>query len=461
MQRLVRLCASRAARAVAALGPALLVVGPVAAQANTHFGVEPNDTKAQATLVEGIQPGEIIETSFPFPSYFRIRAADAPQQVYRYELWSPGSLGEMHVRGRAAQTDAVDPTSDLSLAMSGSVQSFDGFLAWYGFGKSEEVLATLDIYALVGGRFPNPTPARADFVMTAVTERDLGAVAELPLDLVVRPLTGSQDLELHVFDAEFNALPYAALDESAPGALEVRLPFEAPPGLYHVAVTDHEAASHLPPSALDFAATSGALDFAGAFVCGSRARFIDVELAVEPRGGGAPLARGTATKLLAYEALWFRVQIGQGQSYQSFCRGDGSAATCGCLGDAPPRSGMGCLNSTGRGATALALDHVQRGLWRVTLEDLPAHTFALGFVGLQAAAPTQAFGGLACIAPGAVRVGPAQADAAGTAVIPAYDPMASGFLAGQTLYLQAAYRDAVAPAACAVNFTSGFSFLAR
>jgi len=68
---------------------------------------------------------------------------------------------------------------------------------------------------------------------------------------------------------------------------------------------------------------------------------------------------------------------------------------------------------------------------------------------------------LSCIAPGALRVALAQADAAGTAVIPAYDPTASGFLAGQTLYLQAAYRDAIAPAGCGVNFTSGFSFVAR
>ena len=122
---------------------------------------------------------------------------------------------------------------------------------------------------------------------------------------------------------------------------------------------------------------------------------------------------------------------------------------------------MGCVNSTGRGATAIALDQLQRGLWRVTLEDLPANTFALGFVGLQSAAPAQAFGGLSCVAPGAVRVGPVQADAAGTAVVPAYDPTAGGFLAGQTLFLQAAYRDAVAPTGCAVNFTSGFSFVAR
>lgn len=128
------------------------------------------------------------------------------------------------------------------------------------------------------------------------------------------------------------------------------------------------------------------------------------------------------------------------------------------MGNSPSQSGMGCINSSGRGATVIALDHLQQGQWRMTLEDLPAHTLALAFVGLQGSSPAQAFGGLSCIAPDAVRVGPVAADAAGTAVIPAFDPTAGGFLAGQTLYLQGAYRDALARAGCMINFTSGSSF---
>lgn len=384
---------------------------------------------------------------------------DAPLAVYRYELWPLFGSGTLTLRGRTAMTDAVDPASDVPLATLGPPQSFGAFLAWYGFGKSEEVLTSVELSVFAQPRIYSP--GSADFVVTAATVADLGAVAAQPLELVARPLTNTTDLELHVFDAEFNALPYAALDGSAPGSLDVLLPFDAPPGLYYVAVTDHELATHSPPSAIDSVTSGIALDFAGGLACNSIARNFDIELVVQTAGGGASLTRATATKRLAYEALWFRLQVGQGQSYQSFCHADGSATTCGCLGDAPRRSGMGCLNSTGRGATAIALDHLQRGRWRVTLEDLPPSTFALGFVGLGAAAPAPSFGGLTCIAPGAVRVGPVQADPAGTAVMPAYDPTASGFLAGQTLYLQAAYRDAVAPIGCTVNYTSGFSFVAR
>jgi len=33
-----------------------------------YFGQEPNQSKAEATLVDGFQSGDVITTSFPFPS---------------------------------------------------------------------------------------------------------------------------------------------------------------------------------------------------------------------------------------------------------------------------------------------------------------------------------------------------------------------------------------------------------
>ena len=124
---------------------------------------------------------------------------------------------------------------------------------------------------------------------------------------------------------------------------------------------------------------------------------------------------------------------------------------------------MGCLNTTGRGATVVATDHVTpgSGAWRLTFEDLPPQTLVLAFVGLQAGPPVLAFGGASCVAPGAARTAPVQADPAGTATLAALQPSALGFLVGQRLYVQGAYRDAVALPGCQVNFTSGYSFVVR
>ena len=99
--------------------------------------------------------------------------------------------------------------------------------------------------------------------------------------------------------------------------------------------------------------------------------------------------------------------------------------------------------------------------WSFLVEDLPANTAALGFVSTSAVAPSVSLGGLLCLGPGFTRVGVAQASAAGSATLGPFDPVARGFLAGQSLYLQAAYRDTLAPLGCTVNTTAGYRFVAR
>lgn len=427
-----------------------------------HFGVEPNNSKATATPALDVRAGDwlALPLSGSSVNYFRVRHAPEPLGPHRYELRPSFMLlgNTLSILGRNAATDVVDPSSNAALSLVSDTPALTSYLAWYGFGKSEELYVDLSIWTtsrmhgLIG----------ADFVVSPAPEHDLGAVAEQSLVLAARALSGAPDLELHVFDAEWNALPYGANDDALGGSSAPRVVFDAPPGVYHIAVADREAASHLPPDARDLRAQSVVLDFAGAFACSAPGSMFDVELTVESAAGGPPLVSRSAQKFLAYEALWFRLQVGSGQTFGSHCHGDGSAGACGCLGAAPLQSAMGCVNSTGRGATAIASGlHLPGGAWRVTLEDLPPLTLALMFVSLQALPPAAAFGGLSCIGPAAVRVGPLQADAAGTAFAPAYDPAASGFLAGQTLFLQGAYRDALAPSGCQVNFTSGFWFVAR
>lgn len=438
-----------------------------AANAQQYFhGIEPNQDKAMASpalqmgaydrlaVAGGLFGGSIVP-----PNVFRIQTEALPPEVYRYEMW--GAYAPLStVLGRTATVDLVDPQSTAPVLPSPSGGPATPFLTWYGFGKSEEVF--IDFYAAGSGRMFSAT---TELIVSNVFERDLGAVPESDHVLRARIAPGSGamgDLELFVFDAEFNAIPYGSNDESALSTEGPAVLFDVPPGLYHVAVCDHAAATHLPPDAADLRTSADVLDFAGALVCGSTAVDVPVEVLIEDPSG-VIVAQGSATKLLPYEALWFRVQVGAGQSLESFCAGDGSAGTCGCLGLAPPRSGMGCKNSTGRGATLIATDHVSSGTgdWRVTLEDLPPMSLAIGFVGLQATTPAPLLGGSSCIAPGAARTVAVQADAAGTAVLSTLQPAALGFLVGQRVYVQCAYRDAVAPIGCQVNFTSGYSFLVR
>lgn len=441
----------------------LALASPALGQQN-FLAVEPNQDKSTAT--RAIQMGSydrlVVSGLFTFhtpPNVFRIEAEALPLDLYRYELrfdWVSPST----VLGRTAVVDQVDPQSTTALQTMVNLGSPSPYLSWYGFGKSEEVF--VDFHVAGGGRMFG---ASAELLASPVFERDLGSVPAGANVLRARAAPGTpanHDLELLVFDAELNALPYGSNDESALSLEGPALRFDVPPGLYHVAVCDHPAATHLPPDANDLRSAADVLDFRGALMCGSAETDVAIELLVED-GGGVVLAQVGATKVLPYETLWFRVQVGVGQALTSFCPGDGSRGPCSCLGAAPPNSRMGCRNSTGRGATVIATDHITggTGAWRVTLEDLPPQTLAIAFVGLQATAPAQLFGGSSCIAPGAVRTPALQADQAGTAVITALQPIALGFLAGQRLYVQGAYRDALAPVGCQINFTSGYSFVVR
>ena len=66
------------------------------------------------------------------------------------------------------------------------------------------------------------------------------------------------------------------------------------------------------------------------------------------------------------------------------------------------------------------------------------------------------FAGNLCLGPGAIRVGPVQADALGRAQqASGSEFFSAGFTAGTTVYAQAAYRDNAAGGGCIANFTNG------
>jgi hypothetical protein len=71
------------------------------------------------------------------------------------------------------------------------------------------------------------------------------------------------------------------------------LAFAGPPGVYHLAVADQAATSHLPPSEIKFQIKASVLDHAGAFVCGNPTTGTSVELEVRDMFGTQVLASST------------------------------------------------------------------------------------------------------------------------------------------------------------------------
>lgn len=438
----------------------LLIAGAsLSAAQQTISDVEPNHVKELATPAFDLVDGDmLVAWGFggcgagpPDVDYFRARTLHLPPGIYRHDLVDMGSstLTEMRLVGLDAIQETVIPGSYDYLQTEPLDGTGNGFVSWYGFGKSEEVY--VDLYASYSCR----SVVTAALMTSPVTPTDLGLVnpsgqADPVVHLQASGATTPVDVEIQLFDADFNAIPAFGLDVvgTAPAGVSGSLG----DGVYYVAVSDHNLATHLPHRIVhgESRTLAGALDFAGAVACGSDATGVDLRLELFTSDVGTITT--DVTKSSPYEVAWFRFQVGTGQHSTVYCAGDGNPFLCPNGNEAPRSSGMGCVNSTGRGATLM------RG-WRFdfTLEDLPPLATALLFVSPNVApAPAASGDGLVCVGPGALRAGPVSANVAGSASTDAWtNGLAAAIAAGgSTVYLQAAYRDATATG---FNFTNALA----
>ena len=225
-------------------------------------------------------------------------------------------------------------------------------------------------------------------------------------------------------------------------------------GTYYLGVS--QGPLHLSePAGQDDIDYDDTLDFRGAAVSGRRDTGASFLLNVQP-GVAVP---GTFTA--PFEILWYRLDVGAGQNTSAFCPGDGSAGACAC-GPSAAGQGAGCVNSTGRGARLFAHGTLEWHSVFYELEDLPPGSLAIVFAALSAAPGQPSFGGNLCLDPGAIRLDPVQASAIGRARSRSGTPFfTAGYLAGTTVYAQAAYRDATAAPGCEVNLTNGEALTVR
>ncbi len=451
----------------------LLLAFSTTSFAQTHFfGSEPNQNKFEATPAPNMVAGDQIHVGACGGfngNVFRVGTAPAPPAIYRHELSNPlagfGYFIGARVQGRDAIMDLALPQSVAILATSeGEVGGSSGvpFVSWYGFGKSEE------LYVDFAGSFGCRGAAVAELTTSTVTPTVLTPLPDngvLGTRVSVQASGTNSDtiMEIQVFDAEFNAL-YGYGTEGAPsGSGFAAQSFTLYSGRYYIAVSDTEMATHLPPSVFSHSGTplKAAMDFRGGIINGSQSGALEVSLRVrEVFGTGVETV--DVTKLNAFDILWFQLDIGTTQETISFCAGDGSVAPCpNCSTESPLGAGTGCVNSTGKGGSlnAFKTPGFSGGdILRLQLDQLPANALSMVFVSLGAAAPLDSGGGLVCLAPGAIRLPVATTRLDGMATFAMDTLLTPSAWLGQTVYAQAAYRDAAA-APCNVNVTNGVSFL--
>ncbi len=449
--------------------PALALAMPCAPAQTTYSGVEPNQNKFEATPAPDMVAGDMLEVfdcGFTAShNVFRVGTAPAPLAIYQHRFTGIPS-DDIEIQGRGAIEDLAFPQSVEILSSSKDIDPFLTlpYVAWYGFGKSEELY--VDFNTIAGCRAGNPgTSVLSTTTVTPTVLAPFQAVTTGSRQLFIDVLGVGQerDTEFQLFDSEFNPIYAAGRDQPTSFSSTASLAVNVADGRYYLAVSDHELATHLPPTALtpEFRVPSEITDFRGTVVNGSSNFPIDLLLRVSDFVNNQTQEL-QVTKTSSFEVLWFQFDVGTAQASSTFCTGDGSTGPCpACSSDAPLGSGTGCRNSTGRGAalTYFRLPGFGSPLPNLLLEGVPSQAAALIFVSAGAVASVEIGGGLFCLQGGAYRQQVLTSRIDGMATLPLNDSAFPASMFGQTVFAQALYRDSDSP--CGLNVSSGMSFILR
>jgi hypothetical protein len=253
------------------------------ALAGSAFGqnaeVEPNDSKATATIAASGGPGMATGQTITGVSisgvgtgldYFRVKTASAPLGIYRHRLalssTTPLQVGT--IRGLTQTNGVIAPTSDVSVQTTSATTTPPRFVQWYGFGRQEE------IYYRVTGNSDSPGTYTSTLETLPVTP--LSGPTLPPGSIVISTIGQTTlDTDLWIYDSAFNAIPNAGNDEESvagggTGATaQSRLVRTLTPGTYYLAISRFNLANNQASPVDDDFRAGAVLDFPHAVACSS------------------------------------------------------------------------------------------------------------------------------------------------------------------------------------------------
>jgi len=327
-----------------ACGALLVTVGSAVASDFPEF--EPNNSKAAATSVAGMNDGDSLtgftngSQTLPGDSsvdYFRVQNSLRPAGIYRHRLviTTDGNLGHGgHIRGLAQFGGVIDPT-DTQVQASSTATNPSRMNQWYGFGKGETFF-----YRISG--VPNSTRGYAVTLSTdSVTPGAIaGTLSAGPITITSVSQGHSTDTEFWVYDGDFNALvDYGNDEESVAGGgtgltAQSRLTRTYSSGVYYLAVSDFNLANHLASPLDDDFRDGPVLDFPNILVSRTfNSTFpLDVSFTISDTAGNShPVI---AAKPGPYEVVWFMFTVSSGGGGCA-CRGDLSGDAAISVADVP------------------------------------------------------------------------------------------------------------------------------
>jgi hypothetical protein len=202
------------------------------ALAQTSFPeIEPNGPKSQATAVNGMIAGDSVtgtttgssiainDLGLATADTFHIKTGPLPLGIYRHTLTltATGPAGHVQSLRGLPQANGVIGTTDLAFQLSSL-----GRIAWYGFGKQEEIDYRVQGAAATTGTYV------ATLTTAAVTPVNVTGTLYAGLITITTAGQGhSSDTELYVYDSNLNPVPLGHNDgvtgNSVPSTLKIAL----------------------------------------------------------------------------------------------------------------------------------------------------------------------------------------------------------------------------------------------
>ncbi len=283
----------------------------IAARAQIQPELEPNDSKATATVVPfPIVPGAgVTGTSTSATTtgldYFLLHTQPMPLAVYRWRMViNSATVGHTGtIRGLTQTAGVVNPGTDAAIQTSSTTTSPPRFNQWYGFGRGEQ------IYYRVTGSATTTAPYTCIAEMQPVPIMPIGVFSPGNIEITTVGQGHTTDTDLWVYDGALNPIPtYGNDDEFGTTVTQSRLTRNYGPGTYVIALSSFNLANDQPSPPDDDFRTGGVMDFRESVADSSTTTNQNMMFRVTDSAGLSVSV--PATKAEPYQVLWFSFDVG-------------------------------------------------------------------------------------------------------------------------------------------------------
>ena len=286
--------------------------------------IEPNDTKATATLALGMVPGQFLDGNSISATttgldYWLVSTVPAPPAIYRHELvittsgtaGHTGTLRGLNQTGGIVGVCPADGTSGVAGVTDTTIQTSSATTtvparmnAWYGFGKGEQIYYRVAGVATTLANY-NATLSTTTIVPTIVP----GAFNAGQIQIQTEGFT-TTDTDIFLYNNNFdlvnNLEGFASNDDehcNATNTLRSFLDRPLTPGTYYLAVGAFNTCSNLVSPTDEDYMTGNLLDFPHSLVTNTTGTGSDRDVRITD-GTNTFIAVGALTTQ-SYSQVWF------------------------------------------------------------------------------------------------------------------------------------------------------------